>query len=313
VVFLGNHEWSVPTLDALNHSSHDVALVVTREPRPVRRSTSVQPTPVGAEAARLSLPLLETATVNAGAGFAAIHDSQPNVLVVVAFGEILSRDVLDVASRGTVNVHFSLLPRLRGASPVQGAILAGDDKTGVTTMLLDEGMDTGPILLQEQESIRPGDDAASLGARLADRGAALLVRTLDGLESDDVVPRRQIEAGATSAPKLTAADRRLDWTLGAAALARQIRAFAPAPGATTFLGDASLKVLASRVASDGDVTDAAGAAQPGEVLIASGERLVVATGEGALALEVVAPAGRKHMSAAEFVRGTTIQPGDKLL
>jgi methionyl-tRNA formyltransferase len=273
----------------------------------------VGPTPVGAEAARLSLPLIETATVKEGRGFEAIGVSRADILVVVAYGEILPTDVLDLGQRGAVNVHFSLLPKLRGASPVQGAILAGDDETGVTTMLLDIGMDTGPILLQEQEPIRSDDDAASLGLRLADRGAALLVRTLDSLESGDLVPHAQIEADATSAPKLTAADRRLDWTDGAAALARQIRAFAPTPGATTFLGDASLKVLAARVALDGEVLRAARSPQPGEVLVASGERLVVSTGEGALALERVAPAGRKHMSAGEFVRGTAIEPGDKLL
>jgi methionyl-tRNA formyltransferase len=302
----------VPTLDALSASDHDIALVVTSEPRPGRRGREANPTPVAARASQAGIPFVETASVKSGAGLLALSEARPDVLVVVAFGELLSREVLDLAPYGALNVHFSLLPKLRGASPVQTAILEGAASTGATVMLLDEGMDTGPVLLRETETIGGDDDAGSLGDRLAASGAVLLVKTLDRLEQGTIIPDPQVEADATFAPKLTPADRRLDWRQGAESLERRVRAFAPAPGASTSLGDSTLKILAVRLHASGSESAGRVAAEPGEVLSVSPEGSVVATGDGALALVVVAPEGRKHMSGPEFVRGGWIRPGDKL-
>src|SRR5712691_6090087 len=186
VAFLGNAVWSVPALEALAASSHAVVLVETRVPRPAGRGKRLVPTPVAEAAGRLGLPPLEVETVKSGPGFGALARAAPDVLAVVAYGDILPPAVLNLPTVAPVNVHFSLLPELRGAAPVQRAIMEGLEVTGVTTIRMDEGMDTGPILLQAPESIRPEDDAGSLGDRLAQLGGRLLVETLDGLAAGTI-------------------------------------------------------------------------------------------------------------------------------
>jgi methionyl-tRNA formyltransferase len=193
VVFLGNAPWSVPSMEALNGSWHRPVLVLTRSARPAGRGSKLQRTPVAEAAERLGLPLMEAETVKSGPGFDALVEARPEVLVVVAYGEILPKAVLDIPSVAPLNVHFSLLPELRGAAPVQRAILEGLDRTGVTTIHMDEGVDTGPILMQDEEPIQPEDDAGSLGERLAVLGGAILVKTLDGLERGEIEERPQDE------------------------------------------------------------------------------------------------------------------------
>src|SRR6266700_5556613 len=182
-VFLGNASWSVPTLEALADSAHRPVLVLTREPRPAGRGNRLVPTPVAQAGRELALPVREIATVKRGPGLEALTEAAPDALVVVAYGEILPPPVLAVPRVAPVNVHFSLLPELRGAAPVQRAILEGLTATGVTTIRMDEGMDTGPILLQAEEPVDPADDGGSLGGRLAAIGGRLLVDTLDRLEA----------------------------------------------------------------------------------------------------------------------------------
>ena len=304
VVFLGNDPWSVAPVEALAASSHDLALVVTRDPRPAGRRGELRPTAVADAARRLELPLLETKTVKRDEGFEAIRNQEPDVLAVVAYGEILPTEVLALPRIAPVNVHFSLLPALRGADPVRRAILEGMTETGVTTMRMDEGMDTGPILLQAAEPIRDDDDGGSLGERLAALGGALLVRTLDGLESGEVTERVQDHAGATMAPKLKPEDEWIDWTESSRRVWCRVRALAPDTGAKTRFRNRVLKVLrAAPLDGGGD---------PGAVLEVSKERLVVAAGEGALALEEVVPEGRKRMSALDFARGQRLSVGDRL-
>ncbi|MBI4259411.1 MAG: methionyl-tRNA formyltransferase [Actinobacteria bacterium] len=304
VVYLGNDEWSVPPLEALARSRHEVALVVTRVPRPARRGSGTVPTPVAAAARRLGLPLLETETVKRGPGLASLVDAAPDVLVVVAYGEILPPEVLEIPGLSPVNLHFSLLPELRGAGPVQRAILDGLTGTGVTTMRMDRGMDTGPILLQAAEAIGDHDDAGSLGARLAVVGGRLLVDTLDRLSAGDLPETPQDGARATHAPKLGPEDRRLDWSLDAGSLSRRVRALAPEPGAATTFRGRVLKVHRARPAEGGG--------EPGTVLRWGAEGLLVAAGEGALLLEEVAPEGRRRMPAADFVRGHRPEEGERL-
>jgi methionyl-tRNA formyltransferase len=304
VVFLGNDPWSVASLEALASSTHEVSLVATRDPRPAGRRGELRPTAVADAARRLDLPLIETPTVKRDEGFAAISSQQPEVLVVVAYGEILPVEVLELPKVSSVNVHFSLLPALRGADPVRRAILEGMAETGVTTMRMDEGMDTGPILLQASEPIRDEDDSSTLGERLAVVGGDLLVRTLDGLESGEVTEQVQDHSLATVAPKLKPEDEWIDWSRPAEEVWRQIRALAPDPGAKTRLRGRVLKIVRAELVE--------GSGDPGAVVEASKQRLSVAAGEGAVALEEVIPEGRKRMSGVEFARGQRPSVGERL-
>lgn len=302
-MFLGSDRWSVPSLRAVAESDHPIEGVFTKTPRPGRRGAPAVPTPVADAARGLDLPLREVASVVEGSGFEQLRASAPDVLVVVAYGEILPAAVLQVPRLGAVNVHFSLLPKLRGAGPVQHALLRGDPRTGVTTILMDEGVDTGPILLQELVDIRPDDDAATLGDRLASAGAALLMRTLDGLSRGEIRPTPQDSRAATFAPKLTASDRRLDWTEPAARVAGRVRAFAPEPGAVTRFRGSTLKVIRAEASE--------GSGEPGLILGVAGG-MTVACGSGAVHLLEVSPEGRKRMAAEAFARGARLRPGEYL-
>jgi methionyl-tRNA formyltransferase len=307
VVFLGNASSSVPSLEAIARSSHQIVLVITRVPRPAGRGNKLQPTPVAEVAGKLGLPLLEVETVKSGSGFDALRKAAPDVLAVVAYGEILPKAVLDVPTTAPVNVHFSLLPKLRGAGPVQRAILDGEAATGVTTIRMDEGMDTGPILLQAEERIAPEDDAGSLGAKLAVLGGRVVVGTLGGLEAGSLVERPQDESAATYAPKIGPEDRVIDWSQPSDAIVRRVRAMAPEPAATTTFRGKGLKIL--RASSSNDLMpaflslDVGKSLPPGSVDFDEKGGLQVVTGEGVLRLDEVAPEGRRQMSGAEFARG----------
>jgi len=315
VVFLGNAAWSVPSLEALATSSHAVERVLTRVPRPAGRGSRLKPTDVAEAARRLSLPLNEIETVRSGPGLDALAQAEPDVLAVVAYGEILPVRVLDLPKVAPVNVHFSLLPELRGAAPVQRALMEGMAVTGVTTIRMDAGMDTGPILLQADEAILPEDDAGSLGARLAGIGGRLLVDTLDRLEAGTLQERPQDDALATYAPKLTADDRVIRWDREPHAIVNQVRALAPEPGAVTTFRGKNLKVFRASVrnlylppmwkAPVGTIFSARGDGWgPVPVVFAGGTSVVV--------LEEVAPEGRRRMSGAEFLRGFPPRDGEVL-
>jgi methionyl-tRNA formyltransferase len=305
IAFLGNDSWSVPSLHALARAKQiDVALVATREPRPAGRGSRLRPTKVAEAARTLELPLREVESVRSGAGFDALRVAEPDALVVVAYGEILSDEVLGIAV--PVNLHFSLLPRWRGAAPVQRAILAGDGRTGVTVMLMEAGLDTGPLLARRTEPIRDDDDAGSLGDRLASSGAELLVETLPRL--GEIEPQPQDDDAATFAPKLTAADRAIDWSEPAASIGRRVRALAPFPGATTRLRERALQVIRAEVVDDPPAGDTA----PGTVVSVDSAGFAIAAGEGSIRPLEVGPAGRNRMTAAEFARGARLRPGELL-
>jgi len=304
VAFLGNDPWSVPSLKALARSRHDVAVVVTRVPRPGRRGQGPAPTPVAAAARNLGLPFVEVETVKSGPGSDALAGAGADVLVVVAYGEILPAAILNTPTIAPVNVHFSLLPMLRGASPVHTALLLGMDETGVTTIHMDLGLDTGPILRRRAELIREDDDGGSLGARLAGIGAGLLVETLDDLSAGRATPIPQDDSRATYAPKLGPADRRLVWNEAARALVNRVRAFAPDPGAAATFRGRPLKVLRAKAVE--------GAGQPGAVIDVDENGFVVATAEGGFRALEVALAGGRRMSAADFARGHHPTLGERL-
>jgi methionyl-tRNA formyltransferase len=309
IAFLGNDPWSVAPLEAIvGEPDLDVRLVVTNPPKPAGRGSTPRPTAVAAAASKLGLRVVEADGVRTGTGLEALLDVSPAVVVVVAYGELLTHEVLEVAPFGAINVHFSLLPRWRGAAPVQHALLAGDRRTGVTIMRMDEGLDTGPILNQLEEDIRPEDDAGTLGARLSHLGGMLLVGVLRRLTQESLPARSQDERGVTWAPRFGPDERRLDWTGDAEGLVRRVRALAPQPGAlTTFRGE-TLKVLVAGVAHDPPREPVA----PGTIETSDARGVLVATGDGGVRLVEVAPAGRKRMPAADWARGARFEPGERL-
>jgi len=304
VVFLGNDAWSVPTLERLAHDDRiDVILVVTNPPRPAGRGSGLTATPVADAARRLSLPLDETETTRDDRFVARLRALDPDVSVVVAYGELLAGAVLDAPRLGSVNLHFSLLPRWRGASPVQHSILEGDAVTGITVMRMDEGMDTGPVLVRHEEAIRPDDDTGSLGARLARIGAEAVAEVLPRLADGTLMPTPQVGT-ATRAPKLGPADRLVDWTRPADVVVRRIRAFAPGPGASTTFRGGDLKLLRAEATEHED--DAAGT-----IVGVDRDGVVVATGDGGVRLLEVAAPGRRRMPAADWARGVRDLTGDR--
>jgi methionyl-tRNA formyltransferase len=308
VVFLGNDAWSVPTLEALARAEDiDVVLVVTNPPRPAGRGSKLTPTRVADVARRLGLSLTETETTRDVGFLERLRTIAPDATVVVAYGELLSSDVLRVARFGSLNLHFSLLPRWRGASPVQHAILAGDPVTGVTVMLMDEGLDTGPVLARRAIPIRSDDDAGSLGERLAETGAHMVIDVIHGFAMGEVVTPLPQEGESTPsfAPKLGPADRVVDWRQPADAIVRRIRAFAPDPGATTTWNGEDLKLLRAEEAGSKE-------GEPGTVLEADRDGVTIAAGSGAVRLLEVAGAGRRRMSGGDWARGVRDVVGRRL-
>jgi methionyl-tRNA formyltransferase len=307
VAFLGNDRWSVPALEAIGGEPDlETVTVVTNVPRPAGRGSRPTSTAVAEAADRIGLPLVEADGIRSGAGFEALLSAAADVLVVVAYGHVLPRETLELCRYGAINLHFSLLPRWRGAAPVQHALLAGDATTGVTVMRMDEGLDTGPILNQLVEEIRPEDDAGSLGARLAHNGAMLLTGVLRMLPQGGVPARPQDDRFATNAPRLRPEDRVIDWSAPAEAIVRRVRALAPEPGATTRSRGQPLKVLAAAP----DRREAGGA--PGSILSADDRGVLVAAGVGGVRLSDVAPAGRRRMSAAAWARGARFEADERL-
>lgn len=277
---------------------------MTAVPKPAGRGNEPTPTPVSEAARSLGLDLAEVETVRSGVGLDRLVSLAPDVLAVVAYGELLPPGVLELPRIAAVNLHFSLLPALRGASPVQTALLLGLDRSGVTTIVMDRGLDTGPIIRQREEAIELQDDAGSLGARLAAIGAEVLVESIDLLASGRAAPRPQDDELATFAPKIGPGDRVLRWSDPARALVNRCRALAPEPAATTaFRGD-RLKVFR------GEAVDGVG--EPGRIVAVSKDGIVVATGDGGFRPLDLAPAGRRRMSGADLVNGLRPRVGERL-
>jgi len=303
VVFAGNHAWSVPSLDrAVRAADLEVVSVVTNPPRAAGRGSRIRSTAIAAAAAELGVQLDEVDSIREERTIDRLRELAPDLLLVVAYGELLPAEVLSIFRLGAVNLHFSLLPRWRGASPVQHALLHGDGLTGVTVMLIDQGLDTGPVLARVEEPIDPTDDAGSLGGRLAEIGAGALVESVRAWVAGGLVPEPQ-RGTPTYAPKLTSLDRTLDWTASAADVVNRIRAFAPHPGARTTWRGATMNVL--RAERGGDVTGA-----PGELVATEASGVRVKAGSGVVRLLEVAPAGRRRMPAADWARGARPSPGD---
>lgn len=302
IVFCGTGDIGLPAFRALAESPlHELVGLITQPDRPAGRDLKPRPPIVKTEALARGIPVAQPERIKND--FSALAEWAPDVMVVAAYGQILPRAVLDLPRLGCLNLHASLLPRHRGASPIQAAILAGDVETGITVMYVDVGLDTGDMLLAKRISILPGESAGELHDRLAELAPAALLEAL-GLLSSGTAPRTPQDSSlATFAPKLGKHDGRLDWRESAALLARKVRAMNPWPGASARLNGAVIKIhRAEERDGEGD---------PGTVLSADSHGITVATGEGGLVLREVQLEGRKRLPAADFLRGTPIVPGSK--
>ena len=296
LVFMGTPPFAVPSLEALARD-HEVAAVVTQPDRPARRGRKVTPCAVKKAALELGLPVVQPASLREGEAVAELTRLAPTVMVVAAYGQILRPQVLAIPPAGVLNVHPSLLPKYRGASPIAGALLAGEQQTGVTIMLMDEGMDTGPILSQRTVDIDPQDTTGSLGERLAGLGAELLAEVLPAWLEGRIEAQAQDDAQATYTKPISKGDGVIDWSLPAIDIWHRVRAYNPRPGARTWWKGDQLKVMRAR-----PLPNWKGEGKPaGVVQLDSG--VAVATGEGALLLEEIQLAGKRAMLVEDFVRG----------
>ena len=299
ILFYGTPEFALPTLEAvLRH--HEVVAVVTQPDRPAHRGQRLTPSPVKRRAEAAGLPVLQPERVRDPGWPERLRALGAEVAVVVAFGQILPKAVLEAPARGSINVHASLLPRYRGAAPIAWAIMRGERETGITTFLMDEGMDTGPVLLSASTPIGAGETAGELAERLSRLGAEVLVETLARLDALTPTPQRHEEA--TLAPRLKKADGRLEWTRPAGELTDRIRGCNPWPGALTATPSGPLRIWHART------LEGSHPAPPGS-LVAAGDTLAVVTGDGLVLPVDVQPESRRAVGWADFLRGARLAPG----
>ena len=301
IVFAGTPRFAEVALRALLDAGHRVPLVLTQPDRGAGRGRRVRPSPVKALAEHRSLPVLQPVSLRDQAVVDTIAQESPDVMVVAAYGLLIPKTILTLPRMGCLNIHASLLPRWRGAAPIQRALIAGDATTGISIMQMEEGLDTGPILLQEAVPIAPDDTAGTLHERLAALGARLIVEAL----ASPLTPRPQGAVGATYAAKITKEEARIDWSRAAASIERQVRAFDPDPGAFTFLAGDMLKVWGAAVVSGASGT-------PGAVLDVDRQGVLVACGHDALRLTEMQRAGGKRLPAHAFLAGCPVERGTRL-
>lgn len=321
VVFMGTPAFAVPSLEALDDSDHEVVGVVTQPDRPKGRGQAVVLCPVKELALAKGLPVSQPDKIKSPEFLQQLSEWKPDVIAVTAFGRILPKSILDLPPMGCVNVHGSLLPAYRGAAPIQWALIHGDTETGITTMLMDEGMDTGDVLLQQAVPIEPEDTALELGERMALAGGALLVETLTRLAAQTVVPRAQDHSRATVAPLLKKEDGVIDWTQSATEIANRIRGLSPWPGSYTFhhacpersgaeRREQRLIIRKGRVDAQGG--PAGGGPQPGTILAVGPQSFWVQTGAGRIEVLEVQPANKKRMSVEQFLLGYALRAQETL-
>lgn len=292
----------MPSLDALIASEIEVASVVTNPDRPAGRGMELRPSPVKQRALAAEIPVLQPPRAHGDEFHEQLRGLEPDVCTVVAYGKILPGSLLAVPPRGFVNVHFSLLPAYRGAAPVQRAIMDGNEVSGVSIMVLSEGMDEGPLLASAPEVVRPSDTAGTLGGRLAQLGAPLLVDTVVAFAAGELTPVPQRHERATYAPKITTEEARIDWRDPASAVSNQVRGLNPVPGAWTTLRTKRVKILFARESDFGGL-------EPGAVVEHEGA-LIAGTGAGAVEVTTLQLQGKRAMNGAEAARGLRLAPGE---
>ena len=305
LIFAGTPEPAVPALRALiEHEGHEVVAVLTRPDARVGRGRSLKPSPVKAVALEHGIEVIDPVSLSDADARARLAELAPDCIPVVAYGNLVPKDLLDVPAHGWVNLHFSLLPAWRGAAPVQAAVRHGDEITGAATFRLEQGLDTGPVYGVVTEAVAPTDTAGDLLGRLAESGATLLAATVDGIADGTLAPRPQPAEGVSHAPKVTVADARVDWAAPTTAVDRLVRSVSPDPGAwTTFRGER----LGLGPVRPADVVDL----KPGELQVEK-RRVLAGTASGAVVLGEVRPVGRRPMPAADWARGVRITPGEVL-
>ena len=307
-VFFGTPDFAVPTLEALVAAGRAPALVVSQPSRPVGRKQQVVDPPVVRAARRHGLDVVQPSKVRETGFLDQLRDLEPEVAVVVAFGQIFRKSLLELPQHGCINLHASLLPAYRGAAPIQAAMAAGERVTGVTSMVMEKGLDTGPMLLTEELAIGPRETAAELSARLAFRGAALMIETLQGLESGELKAVAQPQDGVSYAPRITKEDGVVDWSLPAARIYDRLRAYTPWPGLSTGFRGEMIKLRTGRALAG----VARGSEAPGTLLGLEDGALAVRCGEGVFGIETLQRPGKKALSAGDFVNGLRPEPGERL-
>lgn len=302
LIFAGTPQAAVPSLEILAASSHEVVAVLTRPPAPAGRGRAERRSAVHVRADELGIEVLTPSSLRDDGVLGRIRALRPDCCPVVAYGAMIPPHAVGIPTHGWVNLHFSLLPRWRGAAPVQHAIAAGDEVTGATTFVIDAGLDTGPVLSRFETPIGSSETSGQLLDRLAVTGADLLLRTMDGLAGGSLVAIPQAEEGVSLAPRIDTADARVDWTESADAVSRRIRAMTPAPGAWTLLRDARIKVGPVEVADSADLA-------PGELAM-QGSRVSVGTGSFDVVLGDIQAPGKRAMPAADWARGVRLPAGE---
>ena len=303
---MGTPEFAVPALNALADSRHEICAVVSQPDRRKGRGRKVTPTPVKTAAQEAGLKVLQPEKVREPEFLHTIREMAPDLLVVAAFGQILPQSLLDIPSIMPINIHGSLLPALRGAAPIQWAIINGLSRTGITIMKMDAGMDTGPMLLQEAIDIGPDETFGNLYRRMADLGAKMIIQALDLLSEGKLEAISQPEEGVTMAPPIKKEMARVDWKMPAQQIHRIVRAMDPTPGAYTMWKGQRLRLYSPAMT---DIP--AGNAQPGTICKVEKDRIVVTTGEQCLALKELQWPGKKRLACAEFLRGRPIKVGER--
>ena len=307
LVFMGTPDFAAASLEALLRSDDSVVGIVTQPDRPKGRGQILTPSPVKLLAQRERIPLLQPLKMKGPEFLQALAGWKPDLIVVAAFGRILPTVILSLPPRGCINVHGSLLPKYRGAGPIQWAIINGETETGITTMLMDEGMDTGAMLLQEAIPITADDTAGTLSPRLAELGGRLLVETIARLKADTLMPRPQDASQATLAPLLNKEDGVIDWALPATALANRVRGLSPWPGAYTTVAGGDRWTIWRTLALPGPVT-----MPPGVVVAITNEAIHVATGKGVLVVMELQPANSRRMAVSQYLAGHPVVVGLQL-
>ena len=306
LIFMGTPDFAVPSLKALHENGYDVSLVVTQPDRPKGRGRKIIPPPVKEAAQSIGYDVIQPVSIKDKDFFITIAGLKPNILIVVAYGHILPKNILAIPETGAINLHASLLPKYRGPAPIQWAIINGEKETGVTTMLMDDGLDTGDILLSSKEQITMDDTSATLHDRLSVLGADLLIKTLKSFENNDISPIAQDHTSATYAPLLKKGDGRIVWEKDAEHIASFIRGVTPWPGAFTFQDNKRLKIY-SALPLLINVSEA-----PGTVIKGFPDELRISTGKGALSVIEIQGASGKRLLIKDFLRGNQMPPGTVL-
>ena len=303
IVFMGTPEFALPTLKVLHNSSHSILAVITQPDKPKGRGQKLLVSPIKQYALDFSLPILQPKTVNDPEFIESLRKNQPDIIIVIAFGQILSETFLKIPKLFCINLHSSLLPKYRGAAPIHRSILNGDTQTGVTSMIMDKGMDTGDILLTKETPIHETDNAQTLHDTLSEMGGALVLETLRRLEENTLLPIPQDHSKATYAPKLKKEEGLVKWDQPAATLCNQVRGLTPWPGTYTLLNKKRLRILKAQV-TEGTPED-----RPGQVERVTDMGIEVGTGKDRLIITELQPEGKKNMPAKSFLAGYKIERG----